>query len=156
MPKSLRISGKVGQILLPFLELQIPMVLGAVVCYLVTHLIPASSNLAKVYHPGTYLYTIGDVLFLIVPVVAWMVFRSYGWRHSVEMAIAMITPVAAIVVLGQLAGTPNLLWLLTAGYPAMCLGMLVYMLYRRDSFTGQTGQHAHRIHEHDRKGSNYV
>ena len=91
-------------------------------------MISASSSIATVYHPGTYLFANGDVLFLIIPVVAWMIFRDHGWRHSVEMAIAMITPMAAIVVLGQLAGSPNLLWLLTSGYPAMCLGMLVYML----------------------------
>jgi hypothetical protein len=66
-----------------------------------------------------------------------MIFRSHGWRHSLEMAIAMITPVAAIIVLGQLAGVAYLLWLVTAMYPAMCLGMLAYMLYRRDQFTGR-------------------
>ena len=118
-----------------FLEMQIPMGLGALVCYLLTRLIPASSSFATVYHPGTYLYAAGDLLFLTVPVVAWMIFRGYGWRHSREMAVAMGAPVAAIIVLGQLAGYAYLLWLVTAVYPAMCLGMLVYMLYRRDHFT---------------------
>jgi hypothetical protein len=124
-----------GYFLLQFLELQIPMGLGALVCYLLGRLVPASSIFATVYHPGTYLYAIGDVLFLTVPVMTWMILRGRGWQRSLEMAVAMLAPVAAIVVLGQLAGYAYLFWLVTAMYPAMCLGMLVYMLYRRDHFT---------------------
>src|SRR5437899_72002 len=94
---------KVGRFLLHFLELQIPMGLGALVCYLLGRLIPASSSFATVYHPGTYLYATGDVLFLTVPIVVWMIFRGHGWRHSLEMALAMLAPIAAIIVVGQLA-----------------------------------------------------
>ncbi len=136
-------GSKVGRFILHFLELQIPMGLGALVCYLLDRLIPASSSFATVYHPGTYLFAIGDVLYLAVPVVVWMIFRSYGWRHSLEMGIAMIAPVAAIMVLGQLTAYDYLTSLLVAGYPAMSLGMLVYMLYRRDHFTRQAGHLAH-------------
>jgi len=141
-PRTVQLPGAVARartLIVHFLELQIPMGLGALVCYLLTGLIPASSSFATIYHPGTYLYAAGDLLFLAVPVVAWMVFRGYGWRHSREMAVAMGAPVAAIIVLGQLAGYAELLWLVIAVYPAMCLGMLVYMLYRRDHFTVRVG-----------------
>lgn len=144
-PDRLRIRGgssKAGRLLLRFLEMQIPMGLGALVCYLVVSLISASSY-ATVYHPGTYLFTIGDVLFLTTPVVAWMIFHGYGWRGSLEMAVAMLTPVAAIILLGHLGRYAYLLWLVTAGYPAMSLGMFIYMLYRRDNFTRQASHVAH-------------
>lgn len=118
-----------------FLELQVPMGLGALICYLLGLLIPASSSLAKVYHPGTYLFAMGDVLYLALPVVVWMVFRGHGWRHSLEMVLAMSLPVAAIMVLGQWIANDYLTWLIIAGYPVMSLGMLIYMLYRRDYFT---------------------
>jgi hypothetical protein len=118
-----------------FLELQIAMALGALVCYLFTRLIPTSSRFATVYHPGTYLYAAGDILFLTLPVVAWMIFRGSGWRHSRGMALAIVAPVAAIIVLGEFLGYAYLLWLVTAMYPAMSLGMLVYMLYRHHHFT---------------------
>ena len=52
----------------------------------------------------------------------------------------MIAPVALIIVLGQLAGFAYLLWLLTAGYPAMSFGMLVYMVYRHDRFVKRERQ----------------
>lgn len=128
--------------LMRFLELQIPMVLGALVCYLLGRMIPASSSLATFYHPGTYMFAIGDVLFLTVPVVAWMIIRGYSRQFSLEMAVAMIAPVGVIAVLGELARTAYLLWLVTGMYPTMCLGILVYMLSRRNDFTGRVGNSA--------------
>lgn len=138
-PHKTRLYGnsKAGRFLLYFLELQIPMVLGAIICYLVVRFITSSSSFSTIYYPGTYLFAIGDLIFLTVPVVIWMIFRRYGWQHSFEMGIAMIAPVAVILVLGQLTAYDYLTWLLTGGYPLMCLGMLIYMLYRRDLFTGQ-------------------
>jgi hypothetical protein len=131
-PGELQIPGAVAPertFIFHFLEMQIAMGLGALICYLLTRLVPASSSFATVYHPGTYLYAAGDILFLTVPVVTWMIFRGYDWRHSREMAVAMVAPVAAIIVVGELAGYAYLPWLITAMYPAMSLGMLVYMLY---------------------------
>lgn len=128
---------KAKHFVLHFLELQIPMVLGALICYLVIRLITSSSTFSTIYYPGTYLFAIGDLLFLTLPVVIWMIFRRYSWRHSFEVGIAMIAPVAGIMVLGQFTVYDYPTWLLTAGYPVMCLGMLIYMLYRRDLFIGQ-------------------
>jgi hypothetical protein len=130
-------NSKARRFLLHFLELQIPMMLGALICYLVVRFITSSSSFSTIYYPGTYLFAIGDLLFLTVPVVIWMIFHKYSWRYSIEMSIVMIAPAAAIMVLGQLTAYDYLTWLLTGGYPLMCLGVLIYMLYRRDFFTGQ-------------------
>jgi uncharacterized protein (DUF3820 family) len=51
----------------------------------------------------------------------------------------MIAPVAVIMVVGELTVSDYLTWLLTAGYPTMSLGMLVYMLYHRDFFKDEAG-----------------
>ena len=126
---------RAGRFFLHFLELQISMSLGALVCYLVVRLISTSPSYFTNYRPGTFLFALGDIFFLTVPVVAWMILRGHGRRHSLEIAVAMIAPVALIIVLGQLTGFAYLLWLLTAGYPAMSLGMLFYMFYRHDHFT---------------------
>lgn len=127
---------KVGRFFLHFLELQISMSLGALVCYVVVRLISTSPNYATSYRPGTFLFALGDIFFLTVPVVTWMILRGHGWRQSLEIAVAMIVPVTLIILLGELAGYAYLLWLLTAGYPAMSLGMLVYMFYRYNRFVG--------------------
>ena len=123
------VAANVSRFLLQFMELQIAMGLGALLCFLLGRLIPDSSIVATVYYPGSYLLATGDVLFLTVPVVAWLMFRTHEWRHAVGRAAAMLAPVAAIALVGELAGYAYLRWLITAGYPAMSLGMLVYMLY---------------------------
>jgi hypothetical protein len=123
-----------GHRLLFFLELQIAMALGALVCLLVGRVIRATSIRSTDYNPGTFLFFFGDVLFLALPVMAWMLFRGYGRWHSLEVAVAMLAPVAAIVVMGEMTGSPYLLWLVVAMYPAMSVGMLAYTLIRGDVF----------------------
>jgi hypothetical protein len=135
-----------GRFILNFLELQIAMVLGAFVCFQLGRVISDASSLRVAYHPGTYLYAIGDVLFLSVPVVVWRRFRGRGWRHSLELALAMIGPVAIIAVVGELAGYAYRLWLVTGMYPVMSLGLILYVLYRRDQFTDRVDAPAARAH----------
>lgn len=143
---SSRRRGQAGRFLLAFFELQIAMVLGAVVCFLLGRLIPDAPSLRATYHPGTYLYAIGDLLFLSVPVVAWMRFRRHSWRLSLEMGLAMIGPVAIIAVVGELAGYASRLWLVTGMYPVMSLGLILYMHYRRDHFTARVDAPSAGVH----------
>jgi hypothetical protein len=131
------LAADVGRRLLSFPELQMAMALGALVCLLVGRLVRAPSSYATDYHPGTFLFFLGDIFFLTLPVVAWMLLRGRGWRHSLELAGAMVAPVVAIVVLGELTGSAYLLCLVTAIYPAMSVGMVAYMVYRRDVFEGR-------------------
>jgi hypothetical protein len=123
--------------ILRFLELQIPMALGAFVCYALGPLISDGSGLAFAYHPGTYLFAIGDVVFLTVPVAAWTLIRERDWRRSLEMAVAMVAPVGIVVFVGEVLQYPYLLWLVTGMYPVMCLGMIADMIYRRDYLTAR-------------------
>lgn len=96
-------------------------------CLLVGRLVRTTSIYATDYHPGTLLFFLGDVFFLTLPVVAWMLVRGRRWRHSLELAGAMLAPVAAIVGLGELTGSTYLLWLVIGMYPAMSVGMVAYM-----------------------------
>ena len=136
-------SSKAARFLLHFLEMQIPMVFGALVCYLLGRVIPTSSSLAAVYHPGTFLFMIGDVLYLSLPVLIWMRFRGHSWRYSLEMGAAMLAPGLAIIVLCSLGADTYWPWLIPLASPAGTVGMLLYMLYRRDHFTEPAGHSAH-------------
>ena len=127
-------SADVRALVRPFIELQIAMAVGALACFFVGNALRASTTYATVYRPGTVVYFLGDVLFLTVPVVALMTLWGQGWRHSLELAAAMLAPVTAIVVLGVVTQGAYLLWLITAMYPVMSLGMAAYMLYRREVF----------------------
>ena len=129
-----------GRRLFLFVELQFAMALGALACLLVGRVARASPIYATEYRPGTVPYFLGDVFFLTLPVVIWMLIRGFGRRRSLELALAMLSPVAAIVLLGQLTRGAYLLWLVTTMYPAMSMGMLAYLAFR----LGDRGYVAHR------------
>lgn len=138
---------KVGHFTLHLLEMLLAMMAGMVVLYiLLENLIPASSSYAAAFEYGTNLFDLAMGVFMTVPMMAWMIVRRHGRRHSVEMAVAMFVPVAAIIVLRLLGADTYLPWLADAGHPAMFLAMIVAMLYRRDHYTGKAGHSAHAAH----------
>ena len=75
---------KASQFAWQLAQLQLAMVLGAVVCFLLLRLIPAGSRFALIYYPGAYLYTVGAYLFRHRRMV-----RGDPWRHGLQMAMAM-------------------------------------------------------------------
>ncbi len=80
------------------------------------------------------LHQLGMALFMLVPMFGWMLIRGHGWRHSAEMAAAMLGPMAAIIAVCWIIAGSYPPWLTYLHYPAMCLGMLGAMLYRRDHY----------------------
>lgn len=134
---------KVGRFLWHYAEMLLAMGVGGFLFSLLLRHIPESSNYAAAFARGTYPRAIVSSLFMTVPMVAWMIVRGHGWRHSWEMTGAMLAPVAAIIVLRLLGGDVYLPWLSKINCPAMDLAMLVYMLYHRDHYIGGTGHSAH-------------
>jgi len=84
----------------------------------------------------TELQQLGMALFMAWPMVVWMRIRGHGWRHGFEMAAAMLIPWAALLLLAKVISPLASL----ADY-AMYLGMLGFMLIRRD-------HHHAAVHEH--------
>jgi hypothetical protein len=116
---------------------------GMGIFHLLASQIPASSSLAAVADSETVLHNAVMDFFMTVPMLAWMIVRRHGWRHSLEMGVAMIAPIAAINLLCSLGAVEYLPWLANASGPAMLLGMLAAMLYRRDHYTSKAGHSAH-------------
>jgi hypothetical protein len=126
--------------------MQIPMGLGMVVFALLIRLLRASSY-AAAFQRGSDLSILLDGLLMTIPMVVWMILRGHGWRHSLEMGASMIVPGVAIILLGWLGVGAYLPWLAKAACPIMCSGMLVYMLYRRDHYTGNVSHATHAAHQ---------
>jgi transcriptional regulator GlxA family with amidase domain len=84
----------------------------------------------------------GMVVFMTVPMVAWMRLRGHSWRHGTEMAVGMLAPAVVIYVLLGLGASETLPWLQGADHPAMLLGMVGAMLLRREHYTGGHAQAA--------------
>jgi hypothetical protein len=80
---------------------------------------------------------------MIAPMMVWMRIRGCRWRDNLEMAVAMLLPWAAVLVLGRLGVSQKLPWF--SARAAMFLGMLGIMLYRRDWYSG--GYSVNRGHE---------
>ncbi len=134
-------ASQVGRFSLHFLEMLLAMMAGMPILSTLRNLIPASSIYAAAFKPGTNLYGLTMAVFMTVPMVAWMIVRGHGWRHSAEMAFAMFAPVAVTTVLSVLGANAYLPWLGNASHLGMLLGMLGIMLYRRAEYT--TGHTAH-------------
>ena len=136
---------KTGRFFWHLFEMLIAMGAGMGVFHLFITLIRPYSNSAVV-QSGTALHAIVMAVFMTAPMVAWMIVRGHGWGHSLEMAIAMLGPMAAVGLLCQLGADAYLPWLAEASCPAMFIGMIAAMLYRKEHYTGKTNHTSHAAH----------
>src|SRR5512134_2777120 len=87
------IASKTGRFLLHLLEMLIAMQVGMGLFHLMLGLIRIYSN-SRAFESGTTLHAIVMTVFMTIPMAAWMIFRGHGWRHCIEMVVAMVAPVA--------------------------------------------------------------
>ena len=127
-------ASKTGRFLLHLLEMLLAMQAGMILFHLMLGLLRIFS-IARAFESGTTLHALTMTVFMTIPMVAWMIFRGHGWRHCIEMVVAMIAPVALIGLLCQLGVDTYLPWLAGLSTPLMFLGMILAMLYRRDHYT---------------------
>jgi len=83
-----------------------------------------------------------------VTMVAWMRFRGHSWSDGLEMTMAMLGPMLALVLpveLGIARYVPGLSEdsLMMLSHAAMIVGMSVVMIYRRDRYA--KGAPGHRV-----------
>ena len=136
------VASKAGRFVLHLLEMLIAMEVGMGIFHLVLGLLRIFS-ISRSFESGTALHAITMTIFMTLPMVAWMIHRGHGWRHCIEMVIAMITPVASIGLLCQLGVDEYLPWLAGLSMPAMLIGMIAAMLYRKDHYTVKANQSVH-------------
>ena len=127
-------AAAVGKFLLHFLEMAIAMGIGMAI------FVPVKAALVGQGYIGllersSLDYQVWMNLFMVVPMVLWMRVRGHGWRHGAEMGAAMIVPTACVLALCSLGVTNVLPWFTTnLSGPAMFLGMLGIMVYRREMY----------------------
>jgi hypothetical protein len=140
----LREPGAAGVVrfLLRFTEMWISMVLGMAV-FRYVRLALASQGYAAFLDPMSFASEAGNGAFMIAPMMLWMRIRGCRGRDNLEMAVAMLLPWAAVLVLGRLGLSQKLPWF--SARAAMFFGMLAIMLYRRECYTG--GYSVNRGHD---------
>jgi hypothetical protein len=134
-PWTLNNVASVGRFLLHFAEMWIAMTLGMMI------LVPVKGIVVPMGYSALLDTTSIDYqawmgVFMVVPMVAWMRVRGHGWRMGIEMAGAMLVPIAAVLALCALGVPDALPWLTTkATGPAMAIGMVAIMVYRHEHYT---------------------
>ena len=135
---------KVAFFIWHYFEMMLAMGVGAILFEQLVREMPASTSYALRLWPGTFLYISGISLSMMLVMIAWMIVRGHGWRHSAEMAVAMLIPVALVAVISVQKGNTALF---DDNYcSAMCVGMLAAMLYRWDHFTRWSFRSSHHAH----------
>jgi hypothetical protein len=89
--------------------------------------------------------------FMAAPMVAWMRHRGHSWSDGLEMTVAMLAPMFALVLPVELGvAVPGLSEgsLMMLSHVAMIGGMVVLMIYRFERYAH--GVHSHRAQSEER------
>ncbi len=142
------IARSAGRFFWHFLQMLVAMMVGMGIYHALT------GKPSEVYR---VLWYAGMELSMIPPMIALMLYQGHGWRHSAEMAVAMLVGPAVFLTCVQLGLhnyipgiTRNMLFGLSDA--TMFLGMLGAMLYRREMYTRPQAAHQHtaavEVHVH--------
>lgn len=129
-----------------YFEMMLAMMVGSTLFELLVRWMPESMSADLGLHPATFLYISGIAFSMMFVMVAWMIVRGHGWRHSAEMSVAMLLPVALVAGISIQRGSAALAWFDDTYCSAMCVGMLAAMLYRWDHFTRWSFMSPHHRH----------
>lgn len=80
-------------------------------------------------------FQVGMGLFMVAPMAAWMRFRGCGWRECFAMTAAMLLSTGAVLVSSAFKLHEAQLWLASNQHLLMLVGMLAFMVYRREQYT---------------------
>ncbi len=132
-------SASAGRFLLHFVEMFAAMMISMMPYHAIFGRSPAGN---------TILWEAGMELSMIPGMVVLMLFQRHGWRHTLEMAGAMLIGPAIFLTAAQL-GLQNYIpglserTLFSLADTTMTLGMLADMLYRREMYASSHAGHQH-------------
>ena len=135
---------RLGHFLSHYLEMVVVMLLGMVVLGGPLRALLLSGHEDPLMHAPMLAYTVAT-LSMMVPMVAWMLYRGHTWQQAAETSAVMILAVAAPLALVQLAATAGLGWPTLQNLPPIThiglFGMAALMLYHcKDYCHAPTGR----------------
>jgi hypothetical protein len=112
----------VVRFLLRFTEMWISMLLGMAV-FRYVRLALANHGYTAFLEPMSVASEVGNGVFMIAPMMLWMRIRGCRWRDNLEMAVAMLLPWAAVLVLGRRSfpGSRHAQPCFSACWPSCCI-----------------------------------
>ena len=128
------ITTKAGYFVFHFAEMWFAMMLGMAAFMLLRIAVDAQGSPALL-DPTALEVQVGMGAFMAAPMAAWMRFRGCSWRECGGMSAAMLLSTAAVFVLQGFELRDAQLWLASNQHALMLVGMLAFMLYRREHYT---------------------
>jgi len=128
------ITTKAGYFIFHFAEMWFAMMLGMAAFMILRIAVNAQGSLALLA-PTALEFQVGMGAFMVAPMAAWMRFRGCSWRECGGMSAAMLLSTAAAFVLRGFELPDAQLWLASNQHALMLVGMLAFMLYRREHYT---------------------
>jgi len=129
-----RLTTRTGYFVFHFAEMWFAMFAGMAAFMALRIAISASATPAFA-DPGSIEFQIGMAIFMVTPMVAWMRWRGCGWRDCGAMSAAMVLSTAAVLVSSALELRDVQFWLASNQHVLMLVGMLAFMVYRREHYT---------------------
>lgn len=133
-------AANVGGFLWHFLQMVLAMEIGMMVYHLLLRPLLAQTPYADLTAAYPLIGYWMMVTFMILGMLALMLYRKSTGRYCLEMTLAMLMPIAMLTVLVLCSLIPSHT-LYGAGDPLMFLAMAAFMLYRPH-------EDAHVVHEH--------
>jgi hypothetical protein len=128
------VAAGLGYFLFHFAEMFVAMMLGMVV-FVSVGLALTAQGYTGLLDGSSSIFQVGMAAFMVAPMVVWMRVRGGMWQHGAEMGTAMLIPVVAVILLERVGLSEGMPWLASSEHPAMVVGMLAWMLYRRAHYT---------------------
>ncbi len=128
------ITTKAGYFVFHFAEMWFAMMLG-MAAFMILRIAVDAQGSPALLDPTALEFQFGMGAFMVAPMAAWMRFRGCGWRECGGMSAAMLLSTAAVFVLQGFELRDAQLWLASNQHALMLVGMLAFMLYRREHYT---------------------
>jgi hypothetical protein len=138
--ESISAFAKIGNIVRHLLQMILAMAAGMAVFIGLFNLLLTSNGYLALQTGQPLLWFVLMSVFMTVPMVAWMRYQGHSWRQCTEMTVAMLAPPAIVTALVQFGVT--VYPFIAAGtlshstHITMLLGMVAFVLYRRDQYSG--------------------
>ncbi len=129
-----QLTTRAGYFVFHVAEMWFAMLVG-MAAFMAVRITTSAQGTSAFADPGSIEFQVGMGAFMVTPMVAWMRLRGCGWRECGAMSAAMLLSTAAVLVSSALELHDVQLWLASNQHVLMLVGMLAFMVYRREHYT---------------------
>jgi hypothetical protein len=123
-----------GYFVLHLAEMWFAMIVG-MAAFIAVRISIGTQELLGFSEPTSIGFQVAMGAFMATPMAIWMRVRGCSWRDCGAMSAAMLLSTVGLLLSSAFAVRDAQLWLASNQHPLMLVGMLAFMLYRREHYT---------------------